>query len=53
MFEGGSTAYRKFVVHRKPRLLVRDRATGRRLELALFVIECGRRNKLFSFVVNR
>jgi hypothetical protein len=55
VFDGGATAYRTFVVHRKPRLVVRERTTRERMELALFgsVIEFGGRFKLFSYVVNR
>jgi hypothetical protein len=54
-FEGGATAYRTFVVHRKPRLLLEDVATGARTEMGLFgsVLEQDKRFKLFSFVVNR
>jgi len=55
VFDGGATAYDSFVVHRKPRLFVRQRDDGERKELALFgsVIECEGRYKLFSYVVNR
>jgi hypothetical protein len=55
VFDGGASAYETFVVHRKPRLLVRDRATGERGQLAILgsVIEDGERYKLFSYVVNR
>lgn len=55
VFDGGATAYDSFVVHRKPRLLVRQRDSGERKELALFgsVIEYEGRYQLFSYVVNR
>jgi hypothetical protein len=54
-FDGATTPYRTFVVHRKPRLRVRERTTGRHKELALFgsVLEYQGRYKLFSYVVNR
>lgn len=54
-FGGGTTAYGTFVVHRKPRLLVRDLDSGERAELALFgsILEHERRYKLFSWVVSR
>jgi hypothetical protein len=55
VFDGGATAYETFVVHRKPRLLVRERSSLERKQLALFgsVIETAGRYKLFSYVVNR
>jgi hypothetical protein len=55
IFDGGATAYQTFVVHRKPRLVVRERATREQKQLALFgsVIEYGGRYKLFSYVVTR
>jgi hypothetical protein len=55
MFDGGATAYKTFVVHRKPRLVVRERTTQEEKQLTLFgsVIEFGGRYKLFSYVVNR
>jgi hypothetical protein len=54
-FDGGATAYETFVVHRKPRLHVRERGTGVEKQLALFgsVLEHEGRYKLFSYVVNR
>jgi hypothetical protein len=54
-FDGGATAYETFVVHRKPRLQVRERGTGVEKQLALFgsVLEHEGRYKLFSYVVNR
>ncbi len=54
-FVGGSTPYRTFVVHRKPRLRLRDLDSGEQIELALFgsILEHERRYKLFSWVVNR
>jgi hypothetical protein len=54
-FDGGTTAYGTFVVHRKPRLRVRDLDSGERAELALFgsILEHERRYKLFSWVVSR
>ncbi|MGE0452412.1 MAG: hypothetical protein AB7O37_05550 [Vicinamibacteria bacterium] len=53
--DGGTTAYGTFVVHRKPRLRVRDLDSGERAELALFgsILEHERRYKLFSWVVSR
>jgi hypothetical protein len=55
VFDGGATAYETFVVHRKPRLVVRERTTHEEKQLALFgsVIELDGRYKLFSYVVNR
>jgi hypothetical protein len=55
VFDGGATAYRTFVVHRKPRLVIRERSTGAKREMAVFgsVIEYGGRYRLFSYVVNR
>jgi hypothetical protein len=55
VFDGGATAYKTFVVHRKPRLVVTERPSGRRRDIAVFgsVIECDGRYKLFSYVVNR
>jgi hypothetical protein len=55
VFDGGATAYATFVVHRKPRLMVREPASGQKHDIAIFgsVIECDGRYKLFSFVVNR
>ncbi len=55
VFDGGATAYETFVVHRKPRLVVRERTTREEKQLALFgsVIELDGRYKLFSYVVNR
>jgi hypothetical protein len=54
-FDGGATAYRTFVVHRKPRLVVKELPSGPKRNLAVFgsVIECDGRYKLFSYVVNR
>lgn len=55
VFDGGATAYETFVVHRKPRLHVREPGTGVEKQLALFgsVLEYRGRYKLFSYVVNR
>ena len=55
VFDGGATAYETFVVHRKPRLVVRERTTREEKQLALFgsVIQLDGRYKLFSYVVNR
>ena len=52
---GPTTSYRSFVVLRKARLLVRDKATGEEKQVDLFgsVLACSRRYKLFSYVVNR
>lgn len=54
-FDGGATAYKTFVVHRKPRLVVKERGTGQQRDIAIFgsVIEYEGRYKLFSYVVNR
>ncbi len=54
-FDGEHTSYETFVVHRRPRLHVRDRATGERKKLALLgsILEYGRRYKLFSYVVSK
>lgn len=55
VFDGGATAYDTFVVHRKPRLFVRQRDSGEQIQLALFgsVIEYEGRYQLFSYVVTR
>jgi hypothetical protein len=55
VFDGGATAYRTFVVHRKPRLKVKEKGSGEERDIALFgsVIEYDGRYKLFSYVVNR
>jgi hypothetical protein len=54
-FDGGHTSYRTFVVHRKPRLIVFDRQSGRERHLAILgsILQYGGRYKLFSYVVNR
>lgn len=55
LFDGGATAYETFVVHRKPRLVVRERSSGEKRDIAIFgsVIEHEGRYKLFSYVINR
>lgn len=55
VFDGGATAYKTFVVHRKPRLVVKELASGQRRDIAIFgsVIEHEGRYKLFSYVINR
>lgn len=52
-FDGGSTPYGSFTVHRRARVVVRDAAGGER-QLRLFgsVLEHDRRFKLFSFVAD-
>ncbi len=52
-FDGGSTPYRSFTVHRRARVVVRD-ATGEEHHLRLFgsVLERGREFKLFSYVAD-
>lgn len=55
LFDGGATAYKTFVVHRKPRLVVKELASGQQRDIAIFgsVIEHDGRYKLFSYVINR
>jgi hypothetical protein len=55
VFEGGTTAYQTFVVHRDPLLHLRDRRTGERQERALFgsILEHAGRYKLFSLNLDR
>jgi hypothetical protein len=50
-FDGGSTSFRSFTVHRRARLVVRD-AEGRERQLRLFgsVLERDHEFKLFSYV---
>ena len=55
LYEKGTTAYKTFVVHRKPTLVVRDRESGARIRLALLgsvLVQAGR-YKLFSYVADR
>lgn len=54
-FEGGKTVYQTIVVHRDPKLHLRDRATGEREELAFFgsFLEHDGRFKLLSFNIDR
>jgi len=54
-YQGGHTAYRTFVVHRRTMLRVRDRASGEEATLALFgsILEHRGRFKLFSFNIDR
>jgi hypothetical protein len=55
VFEGGTTAYQTFTVHRDPMLHLRDRRTGKRQSMALFgsILEHDGRFKLLSLNVDR
>jgi hypothetical protein len=55
VFEGGSTAFQTFVVHRRPTVYVRDRKTGEIEKLVLFgsVLEHEGGYKLVSLNIDR
>ncbi len=53
-FKGETTDYENFVVHRESMMRVKDRKSGKELDLALFgsVLEWNGRYKIFSYVTD-